>query len=232
MRRIGFPWSPQLVERTLRSCGATVAAARHALVAGGAAYLAGGTHHAHRDFGAGYCVFNDVAVAARVIQESRPTWRILIIDTDVHQGDGTAAIFVEDPSVFTFSIHGERNFPARKHRSDLDVPLPDGTGDAAYLSALRTGLEEALRRARPDMILWLAGVDPWEGDALGRMAVTEAGLDRRNALVLAACGRTPLVAVMGGGYAADEHDTARLYAAVVRRVAAHRAACDSAPSPN
>ncbi len=218
MRRIGFPWSPELVERSLRSCGGTVAAARAALRSGAAVYLAGGTHHARADRGAGYCVFNDCAVAARIAQREGGIGRVLIVDTDVHQGDGTAAIFAADPSVFTFSIHGAENFPAEKARSDLDLALPSGTGDDAYLAALERGLTEAFARSAPGFVFFLSGADPFVGDRLGRLALTKDGLQRRDVLVLGEIRRrgAPHVTVMGGGYGRDIADTVDVYEATVR----------------
>ncbi|HOP89009.1 MAG TPA: histone deacetylase, partial [Ottowia sp.] len=175
-REIGFPWSEAMAERARRSVGASVQAARVAQREGVAANLAGGTHHASADAGSGYCVFNDIAVAARVLQReqmaerqlTRPP-RVAVIDLDVHQGNGTAAIFAGDASVFTLSLHGEKNFPFRKVAGDLDVGLPDGTGDAAYLDALDLALVELDSRFRPDAVFYLAGADPHEGDRLGRL---------------------------------------------------------------
>src|SRR5579871_2920251 len=166
---IGFPWSPQMVERSRRSAGATIAACRSACRNGTAANLAGGTHHAFADHGEGFCVFNDVAVAARAMQAEDLARRILIVDCDVHQGNGTAAIFSGDPTVFTFSIHGANNYPFRKEPSDLDIDLPDGTADAAYLQALRGGLQHSLQRAAADLVIYLAGADAYAGDRLGRL---------------------------------------------------------------
>lgn len=204
-RRIGFPWSPQMVERSRRSVGATIAAARAALDDGAAANLAGGTHHAFADRGEGFCVFNDVAVGARVLQRDLHASRIAIVDLDVHQGNGTAAIFSGDPSVFTFSMHGEKNFPFKKEASDLDVPLADGTGDDEYLSLLRTHLHDVLNRHQPDFVFYLAGADPFEGDRLGRIKLTIDGLRRRDEIVMEACttARLPVAISMSGGYATD-----------------------------
>jgi len=209
---------PELVERSLRSCGGTLAAARAALRDGAAAYLAGGTHHARADRGAGYCVFNDCAAAARVVQREGGIERVLIVDTDVHQGDGTAAIFAGDDSVFTFSIHGAQNFPAEKAISDLDVALPTGTGDDDYLRALTAGLGEALERCRPQFVFLLSGADPFAGDRLGTLALTKDGLAQRDRLVLDATrGRgVPAVTVMGGGYGRVIEDTVDVYEATVR----------------
>lgn len=217
MRRIGFPWSPELVERSLRSCGGTGAAARRATVDGCAAYLAGGTHHARADRGAGYCVYNDCAVGARVLQREAGVARVLIVDTDVHQGDGTAAIFEGDDSVFTFSMHGDQNFPAEKARSDLDVALPTGTADDEFLARLRAGLEEAFARSRPQFVFYLSGADAFVGDRLGRLSLTKAGLRARDEHVLAEIRRRglPHVTVMGGGYGKDITDSVDVYEATV-----------------
>ena len=204
-RRIGFPWSPQMVERSRRSVGATIAAARAALDDGMAANLAGGTHHAFADRGEGFCVFNDVAVGVRVLQRNGHANRIAIVDLDVHQGNGTAAIFSGDPSVFTFSMHGDKNYPFKKEVSDLDVPLADGTGDDEYLSLLRTHLPDVLNRHQPDFVFYLAGADPFEGDRLGRLKLTIEGLRRRDEIVMEACtkARLPVAISMSGGYAND-----------------------------
>lgn len=218
VRRIGLPWSPELVERARCAVGATLAACRAALEDGIAASLTGGTHHAHPDFGAGYCVFNDVAVASRALQAEGRARRVLVIDCDVHQGDGTAAIFAGDSSVFTFSIHGAKNFPLRKQRSDLDIELPDRTGDADYLDALEVGLERSLALAVADLAIYLAGADPFEGDTLGRLALTKAGLAGRDRLVFDACRRAglPVAVVMGGGYAKNIQDTVEIQLETVR----------------
>ncbi|MBL8307297.1 MAG: histone deacetylase [Rubrivivax sp.] len=214
-REIGFPWSERMVERARRSVGATIAAARAALFDGEgvAANLAGGTHHAYAHKGSGYCVFNDVAVAARLMQAEwhrhfRRGLRVLVIDLDVHQGNGTASIFADDPTVFTLSLHGAKNFPFRKEASDLDVELPDGTGDAEYLAALDGALAEAARRMTdhpPGLAFYLAGADPHEGDRLGRLKLTEAGLAERDRRVLAwlAARRIPVALSMAGGYGRD-----------------------------
>jgi acetoin utilization deacetylase AcuC-like enzyme len=203
IRRIGFPWSQALVERSRRSVGGTIAACRSALRDGVAANLAGGTHHAHPGAGSGFCVFNDVAVAARVVQKERAARRIVILDCDVHQGDGTAAIFQGDDSVYTFSIHGAGNFPFHKQQSDLDIALPDATGDEAYLTALGSGLERALNEADADLAVYLAGADPYEGDMFGRLKLSKAGLGARDRLVIRRCrdAGLPLAAAMSGGYA-------------------------------
>ncbi|MFZ9887402.1 MAG: histone deacetylase [Myxococcota bacterium] len=205
IRRIGFPWSLEMVERSRRSVGGTLAAARGALVEGVSGNLAGGTHHAGRDIGEGYCVFNDVAVTARTLLAEGKVGRVAIIDADVHQGNGTAAILGADREVFTFSVHGERNFPFRKSPSHLDIALPDGANDSDYLDAIGRGLKEAVSDWRPDLVLYIAGADPFEGDTLGRLAVTEAGLRERDRQVLRQCESLgiPLAICMGGGYAPD-----------------------------
>ncbi len=214
-REIGFPWSPRMAERARRSVGATISAARAALIDGQgvAASLAGGTHHAQADKGSGYCVFNDAAVAARLMQAEwhrrhRQLLRVAVIDLDVHQGNGTAAIFRDDDTVFTLSLHGARNFPFRKQASDLDVELPDGCGDEAYLGALDGALDALWRHhaaAAPGLIFYLAGADPHEGDRLGRLKLTSAGLAERDRRVFEACrARGIAVAVsMAGGYGRD-----------------------------
>jgi acetoin utilization deacetylase AcuC-like enzyme len=211
-RTIGFPWSPQMVERSRRTSGATIAAARAALEEGTAANLAGGTHHAFRDRGEGFCVFNDSAIAARVLQAEGRVRRVLIVDCDVHQGNGTAAIFRDDPTVFTFSIHGANNFPFRKESSDLDIELPDGTGDRSYLDQLERGLGEALARADADLAIYLAGADPYLDDRLGRLALTKQGLLARDRMVLERCrgAGIPVAVTMAGGYARDIADTVEI----------------------
>ncbi|MDI4633862.1 histone deacetylase [Pelomonas sp. V22] len=215
-REIGFPWSPSMAERSRRSVGASIAAARAALEEGVAANLAGGTHHAYADKGSGYCVFNDVAVAARLMQaewhrrhgHGRAGLRVLVIDLDVHQGNGTASIFREDDSVFTFSMHGAKNFPFRKEASSLDVDLPDGCGDEPYLAALDEALDKIWQRldARPPgLAFYLAGADPHEGDRLGRLKLSTAGLLERDHRVLQAlrARRIPVALSMAGGYGRD-----------------------------
>jgi acetoin utilization deacetylase AcuC-like enzyme len=217
VRRIGFPWSPELVERSRRSVGGTLAAARAALDEGLAINLSGGTHHAFPDRGEGFCVFNDVAVAARAVQADGSAPRVAILDLDVHQGNGTAAIFRSDTSVFTMSVHGANNFPFHKEPGDCDLELPDGTGDDAYLDAVEQGLTAALRRGA-DLAFYLAGADPFDGDRLGRLAVSKAGLAERDRLVFGACSRagTPVATVMAGGYASDVTDTVDIHAHTVR----------------
>lgn len=222
IRRIGFPWSEQMVERSRRSSGATVEACRAALQQGAAVSLAGGTHHAFRSYGAGYCVFNDAAIAALAMQVEGRAKRILIVDCDVHQGDGTAAILADDASVFTFSIHAAKNFPFRKAESDLDVALPDGCDDELYLSALHDGLSHALSASRPDLAIYLAGADPFEGDRLGRLSLSKDGLDRRDEMLFAMCTDmgVPVATVMAGGYARCIDDTVDIHFNTVRRAAA------------
>lgn len=202
-REIGFPWTPAMVERSRRSVGATIAACRSALESGVAVNLAGGTHHAYRDKGSGFCVFNDAAIAARVIQRaSAAECNVAIIDLDVHQGNGTAAIFRHDPSVFTLSLHGDKNFPFRKEPSDLDVPLPDGCDDRSYLDALQHALVELEQRFSADLFIFLAGADPHEGDRLGRLKLTQEGLRQRDQCVFDYAHKQsiPLAVCMAGGY--------------------------------
>jgi acetoin utilization deacetylase AcuC-like enzyme len=220
-RAIGFPWTPQMVERSRRSSGATVAACRAALDDGTAANLAGGTHHAFRDRGEGFCVFNDSAIAARAMQAEGRVNRVLVIDCDVHQGNGTASIFRDDPTVFTFSIHGANNFPFAKEASDLDVELADGTGDQEYLDALARGLGTALARARADLVIYLAGADPYVDDRLGRLALTRQGLLNRDRMVFEACAAAslPLAVTMAGGYARDIEDTVDIHYATIETAA-------------
>jgi len=216
-RRIGFPWSPAMVARSRHSAGATLAACRSALAHGCGINLAGGTHHAHRDWGSGFCVFNDAAVAIRALQAERLIERAMVVDLDVHQGDGTAAILAGDGSTFTLSLHGRRNFPFRKAASDLDVELDDGTGDAAYLSALRAALHVALDRFRPDLAIYLAGADPFVGDRLGRLALSKPGLAQRDRFVLEtlAARGVPVAIAMAGGYATDIRDSVDIHAATI-----------------
>lgn len=228
-REIGFPWSEAMVERARRSVGATIAAARAALGATGgglATNLAGGTHHASADRGGGYCVFNDAAVAARLMQaeshrQHRKLLRVAIVDLDVHQGNGSASIFADDPTVFTLSMHGAKNFPFRKERSDLDVDLPDGCTDDAYLRALDDALAALWRHhehAPPGLIFYLAGADPHEGDRLGRLKLTTAGLAERDRRVFAAARerRIPVALSMAGGYGRDVDDTVQVHLGTIR----------------
>ena len=222
IRRIGFPWSSEMVERSRRSAGATLAACRAALDDGQAVNLAGGTHHAFADRGEGYCVFNDTAVAARAMQTEKRARRVLVIDCDVHQGNGTAAIFRDDPFVFTFSIHGAKNFPFRKERSDLDVELPDGTADAEYIDALSAALADVrIRFPAPDLALYVAGADPWEGDRLGRLKVSQEGLATRDRLVLGSLRQSgiPVAVTMAGGYGRPIEGTVEIHFETVRLAA-------------
>jgi acetoin utilization deacetylase AcuC-like enzyme len=216
-RGIGFPYSPALLERSRRSVGATLAAGRSALRDGVAVNLAGGTHHAFRHRGEGFCVFNDSAVAVRALQTEGLISKALIIDTDVHQGNGTASIFAEDSSVFTFSIHGAKNFPFRKERSDLDVALPDGAGDAEYLKALLGALEQ-LKDVPADFAVFQSGADPYESDKLGRLALSKEGLRKRDRLVLQWLSdrRLPAAVTMGGGYAPEVEDIVDIHFQTVR----------------
>lgn len=218
MRRIGFPWSCELVERSRRSVGASISAARSALEEGVAANLGGGTHHAFPDHGEGYCVFNDIAVAARVVQAEGLARKVLILDCDVHQGNGTAAIFALDSNVFTFSIHGEKNFPFHKQASDLDIPLPDGCGDEDYLKTLQTGLKNCFNQFTPDLVFYIAGADPYAGDRLGRLQLSKDGLAVRDEMVIKACREedVALAAVMGGGYARRLEDTVTIHLETLR----------------
>jgi acetoin utilization deacetylase AcuC-like enzyme len=223
MRRIGFPWSEAMIERSRRSSGATSMALRSALLGDGVAVnLAGGTHHAAADRGGGYCVFNDSVVAARHAQAHGLARRVLVIDLDVHQGDGTAAICAGDPSIFTFSMHAARNYPAVKPASDLDVALPDGCDDARYLDALAAHLPLALERAGAEAAIYVAGADPYAGDRLGRLALSKAGLRERDRTVFAACRRhgLPVAASMAGGYADAVEDIVDIHFATVAEAAA------------
>jgi acetoin utilization deacetylase AcuC-like enzyme len=236
-RRLGFPWSPALVERSRRTVGATIATARHALQHGLAMNLAGGTHHAFPDHGEGFCVFNDVGITIRLLQREGRIRRAAVIDLDVHQGNGTHAMFMDDPSVFTFSMHGARNYPFRplpepsavaagespwgyaaRVPGSLDIELPDGTRDAEYLEHLRPALPRVLHESQPDLVIYLAGADPHEGDRLGRMKLTFAGLERRDALVLQACREVglPVAITIAGGYGRDIGDTVAVHVATAR----------------
>jgi acetoin utilization deacetylase AcuC-like enzyme len=210
---IGFPWTPQMVERSRRSAGATIAACRAAIEQGAAVNLAGGTHHAHATRGEGFCVFNDAAVAARLMQAERRVRHVAVVDLDVHQGNGTASILAEDESVFTLSLHGEHNYPFKKEISDLDVALPDGTGDAAYLAALSDALAVLFRRFSPQLIIYLAGADPHERDRLGRLKLTRDGLAARDRMVLeeARERRIPVAITMAGGYGKNIEDTVAVH---------------------
>jgi acetoin utilization deacetylase AcuC-like enzyme len=221
VRRIGFPWSEAMVERSRRSSGGTLDACRAALADGFAANLAGGTHHAFADRGEGFCVTNDSAIAARVLVREGTVGRVVVLDCDVHQGNGTAAILADDPNAFTFSIHGEKNYPFDKERSDLDVGLPDGADDAAYLGALEDGLEEALGEAEADLAIFLAGADPYREDRFGKLALTKEGLAERDRMVLGACRERglPVAVTMAGGYARDVRDTVEIHLHAIRLAA-------------
>ena len=213
-RRLGFPWRPELAERSLRTVQGTIEATRDALACGIGVNLAGGTHHAFPGHGEGFCVFNDVAVAIRTLQSEGRITRVVVLDLDVHQGNGTARIFADDPGVFTFSMHGAGNYPFRKERSRLDLELPDRTDDAAYLALLNRHLDGVLEEARADLAVFIAGADPYRFDRLGRLALSIEGLEQRDAAVLAACRRRrlPIAVVLGGGYAADLQDVVTIHA--------------------
>jgi acetoin utilization deacetylase AcuC-like enzyme len=220
-RRLGFPWSPGLVERSLRATGGTLAAARAAREDGVAMNLAGGTHHAFADRGEGFCVFNDVAVAVRTLQADGAIRRAAVVDLDVHQGNGTHAIFADDPAVTTFSMHGARNYPFHKVAGDLDLELADGTGDDEYLDRLAAALPALLARAEADLVFYLAGADCHEGDRLGRLKLTFDGLARRDRFVLDTCRAVglPVCIVIAGGYGRDIADTVAVHARTARLAA-------------
>jgi acetoin utilization deacetylase AcuC-like enzyme len=222
IRRIGFPWSEKMVERSRRASGGTIGACRAALEEGVAANLAGGTHHAFADRGEGFCILNDSAIAARVLKAQGIVERIVVLDTDVHQGNGTAAILHDNPHVFTFSIHGAKNYPFHKEESDLDVPLSDGADDGEYLAALERGLKRVLDLAPWDLAIFLAGADPFVDDKLGRLSVTKEGLDERDRMVLESCRERgiPVAVTMAGGYAKKVEDTVDIHFQTVRQAAA------------
>ena len=219
MRKIGFPWSQRMVERSRQASGGTLDAARVALSEGIAANLAGGTHHAFAGRGEGFCVLNDSAIAARALLAEGLVEKVVVLDTDVHQGNGTAAILCEDPRVFTLSIHGEKNYPFYKEESDLDVPLPDGAGDGVFLAALVEALERVLDLEEWDLALFLAGADPFEGDKLGRLSVTKSGLAERDRVVLEGCRERglPVAVTMAGGYARQVEDTVDIHFQTIKR---------------
>jgi acetoin utilization deacetylase AcuC-like enzyme len=219
---LGLPWSPQLVERARRSVGATLMAAEAALADGVGANLGGGTHHAFADGGRGFCVFNDVVVAVRALRRAGRVERVLVVDLDVHQGDGTHAAFMDDPEAFTFSVNGFRNYPFRRVPGDLELDLADGTGDERYLEGLERLLPQALARSRPDVCFYLAGADPYAGDRLGRLALSKRGLAARDAVVRDALGRAGLPAclTLAGGYADPIVDTVEINLATLRAFAA------------
>ena len=218
VRRIGLPWSEELVERSRRAVGGTIAAARHALSLGIAMNLAGGTHHAFADHGEGFCVYNDIAVAIRGLQRDGLIGRAAIVDLDVHQGNGTHAILAGDERVFTFSMHGGKNFPFHKVSGSLDIELADGTDDDEYLTQLTGVLPSIMARAAPDIVFYIAGADPHEGDALGRLSLTFAGLARRDAYVLTQCRDVgiPVAITIGGGYGRRIEDTVAIHAETAR----------------
>lgn len=217
MRRIGLPWSPALARRSCATVGGAIAAARSALLTGVSGQLAGGTHHAHRDFGSGFCVFNDLAVAALLLLDEGAVSRVAVLDLDVHQGDGNASILVPDPRTLVISMQGARNFPFRRIPSHLDIELPDGTGDRAYLDALVDALPK-IEAFRPDLLLYLSGADPLAADRLGRLALTHGGLAERDRLVLELCRRRaiPVSIAIGGGYAEPISETVTAYANTFR----------------
>jgi acetoin utilization deacetylase AcuC-like enzyme len=219
MRRIGFPWSAMMIERSRRSSGATMQALESAITHKTIAVnLAGGTHHAAYDRGGGYCVFNDSVVAARYVQAKNLARKILVIDLDVHQGNGTAELCQNDATIFTFSMHAEKNYPAIKPASDLDVPLPNQTGDAEYLDRLAHYLPMAIDRAQADAAIYLAGADPYVGDRLGYLALTKAGLAQRDRFVMQTCRREglPMAISMAGGYCPQVDEIADIHAKTVQ----------------
>ena len=217
IRRLGLPWSHALVERSFYAVGGTMGAAREALVNGVGSNLAGGTHHSFPDHGEGFCVLNDVAIAIRVMQQESLITSAAVVDCDVHQGNGTAAIFAADPNIFTFSMHGAKNYPLFKQNSTVDIELPDGTEDAFYLDVLKANLPRVLQH-NPDIIFYLAGADPFVGDRLGRLAVSIGGLRERDDLVLSSCRHReiPVVTVMSGGYGVNLNDTIEIHCNTIR----------------
>lgn len=221
-RVLGIPWSPELVERTLRGIGGTLGAARDALEHGRGAMLGGGTHHAGHAMARGFCVFNDLAIAVSELRRAGAIRRVLVVDCDVHQGDGTAELLGPDPEAYTLSVQCERNYPFTRIPSDLDVELPAGTGDDDYLGALDRALDVAFAQSGPDLVLYVAGADPWEGDGLGRLALTKPGLRGRDELVLERCAAhgAPVAVTLAGGYAPDVRDTVDIHAATIAAVAA------------
>jgi len=220
IRRLGFPWSQALRERSLRTVQGTLEAGRDALEQGTGINLAGGTHHAFADRGEGFCVFNDIAIAARTLQAEGLVSRVAVIDLDVHQGNGTARIFKDDPTVFTFSMHGAKNYPFERECSRLDVELPDGCDDADYLALLQRHLEPTLDHAAADLVFYLAGADPYAGDRLGRLKLSMVGLRRRDRLVFEACERRglPVVMTLAGGYARDLEDVVTIHFNTLREL--------------
>ena len=219
IRRLGLPWSQSLVRRSFFAVGGTIAAAREALHSGVGSNLAGGTHHAFSDRGEGFCVLNDVAVAIKTLQRNSLVRRAAIVDCDVHQGNGTAAIFSDDADVFTFSMHGAKNYPLFKAKSDLDIDLDDGTTDEVYLNVLATNLRSVFTH-QPEIVFYLAGADPYRGDKLGRLALSISGLRRRDELILRECYdcEIPIVTVMSGGYGERLDDTVEIHCNTIRAV--------------
>ncbi|MHB1095245.1 MAG: histone deacetylase family protein [Gemmatimonadaceae bacterium] len=217
-RRLGFPWSDALVARALRAAGGTCEAAAAALEHGVAMNLAGGTHHAFATHGEGYCVLNDVVIAWRLLRRDGRVSRAAVIDLDVHQGNGTHALCTDDPDIYSFSMHGRRNYPFHKVSGSLDIELDDGTGDAGYLDLLAAALPRVLRDGRPDLVFYLAGADPHEGDALGRLKLTFDGLMRRDRMVLEMCREIgiPVCIVIAGGYGREIRDTVRVHVNTAR----------------
>ena len=213
IRRIGLPWSPELVGRAKRSAGATIDACRAAIKEGVAVNLGGGTHHAHSDFGQGYCLLNDSAVACMASQVDHPGMKILILDCDVHQGNGTAALMGANKNVFTFSIHGQNNFPHKKEPGDLDIALPDETGDQDYLDALEDGLARIRQQFSAELVIFLAGADPYSKDRFGRLALSKDGLAERDRMVFNFCRAhsLPVAVTMAGGYAPDIEDIVAIH---------------------
>lgn len=218
VRRMGLPWSEALVRRSRASVQGTLTAARIAILERIAVNLAGGTHHAFPDRGEGYCVLNDVAIAIRCLQRDAWMQRMAILDCDVHQGNGTAAIFAEEPDVFTFSLHGAKNYPLVKVPGSLDIALPDGTGDEEYQATLEKAVPRILEEFRPGLVFYIAGADPHEGDRLGRLRLTHQGLRRRDELVLQACcdAAIPVAVTLGGGYGQEIRDTVEAHCGTVR----------------
>ncbi len=222
-RRIGFPWSERMVERSRRASGATYAACLSALERGAGVNLAGGTHHAYADHGEGFCVFNDSAVSAKALLADGRVQRIAVLDCDVHQGNGTAAMLADESRVFTCSLHGAGNWPLHKECSDLDIALPDGTTDAVYLDALQQALHTVFAAGHPDLVIYLSGADPWEGDRLGKLSLSKAGLLARDRMVFDACLQrgVPVAVTMGGGYAPRVEDTVDIHYETVRAAFAY-----------
>jgi len=218
LRRLGLPWTKQLVERSRRSSGATIDACMEAVENGLGINLAGGTHHAFREHGEGYCVFNDSAIAAKTMIREGRVKKVVIFDCDVHQGNGTAAILSDDKDIFTFSIHGRKNFPHDKETSDLDIALEDNTSDTLYLKMLSNGINQAIEASNPDLVIYLAGADPYEDDKFGRLALTKQGLAERDNMVFEFCRKAglPIAVTMAGGYARDVEDTVDIHFQTVK----------------